>query len=338
VATPVSEEARRLVNGLVQLSTGDSRPAAEIAAALKENMQQLLQQGTNGIPAIREFLAKNTDLAFTPGTQPTAGSGSVRQALFDTLVQIGGPEAIGALSDTLQTTGDPREIAILCQNLEKLEPGQHEQEAVGVALQTLNMSADGKLSGVDVAPLFEVLQKYGDAGIVPELEKAASRWNIYAAVTLARMPDNAGVPALLQLAQLDERSNPPARAAAVQMLGSLAAESAEARGALLDLARQNKLSDYNWGTLSQVIGGEQYHFQNAVLDSAATLAVRDDQGVSHATANQNFFMSRNLDSLTADQIQQQTAWIDQLLTTTSSPAAIRALQQSRAMLNPPASP
>ncbi len=98
--------------------------------------------------------------------------------MFDALTQIGGPEAEAALAGVLQTAADPREIALLAQDLDKLEPGQYRQTAVDAAQQTLAMASGHKLDASDVAPLFEVLQKYGGPGVVPELQNATGQWKL----------------------------------------------------------------------------------------------------------------------------------------------------------------
>jgi len=63
------------------------------------------------------------------------------------------------------------------------------------------MAAKGELSGVDVGPLFQTLQSYGDQGAVATIEQLGSQWKYYSAITLAGLPDGAGVPGLIRLAQ-----------------------------------------------------------------------------------------------------------------------------------------
>jgi hypothetical protein len=325
----VSPQSREMVSRLLRVTGSDG---AVDGATWKQNLQEIVQQGTNSIPAIREFLSRNTDVNFNDSVSQTLGYGSVRTALFDALTQIGGPQAVDTLSNNLQTSTDPREIANLAKNLDKLEPGQHQQDALEAARQALDAAMASKSpSASDVAPLFEVLQKYGDANVVSDLEKAASHWNMYAAVTLAQMPDGAGIPSLVRLAQGQEGGDPASRAAAVQMLAEVAPQSADARTALLELARANKLSDYNWGTLEPVITGSQYYYQNSVLGANANL-VPDTQGLLHTASNQNLFFARPTAALPPDQIAQRTTLIDDLMAATSNATAIQMLQRSRAAL------
>jgi hypothetical protein len=195
------------------------------------------------------------------------------------------------------------------------------------------MAADGKLGSLDVAPLFEVLQRYGDATVAPDLQKAASRWNIYATVALAQMPDGAGIPSLISLAGLADGTDNAAKAAALQMLGGVVGQSSDARTALLDLAKQGKLSSYNWATLEPVLTGEQYHFQNAVLDPALSTTAPDSQGILHDGRNQNFYLGRSTSNLTPDDVQQRLSLIDSLLAATTDATAVQMLQRSKAQLS-----
>ena len=232
---------RQFVNNLVSLQPFGGLLPEEQAAAWRTNLQQLVEQGATAVPAIREFLLQNTDFDFGPDGQQVLGYPTARTAMFDALAQIGVPLAVAALTEVLQTTADPREIALLGQSLEKLEPGLHQQQAVDAARQSLAMATEGNLPGRDVAPLFEVLQKYGGSSAVTDLEQGARQWNYYATIALAQLPDGAGIPSLVQMA---DGENAGARTAAFQMLAQAASHSFYARAALLDRARQGRISEY----------------------------------------------------------------------------------------------
>src|SRR5262249_13026184 len=150
------------------------------------------------VPAIREFLEKNMEYDFGQGGKQALGFNSARAAMFDALGQIGGPEAVGVLSGSLQNSADPKDIALLAQTLEKLEPNQHRQEFFTAAREALDMAGSGKLSDRDVAPLFELYQKYGDASTAAELANNSKNWNYYSMIALAQLPDGAGIGSLAQ--------------------------------------------------------------------------------------------------------------------------------------------
>src|SRR5947208_3433314 len=120
----------QLVNILCPLDRPVAPMTQEEAAQWKEHLQALVRQGPEAVPAIVEFLKRNKDLDFDPGTSEAIGYASARKAMFDAMLQIGGLEGVSGMLQTLQTTADPREIALLAQDLEKLEPEQHRQVAI----------------------------------------------------------------------------------------------------------------------------------------------------------------------------------------------------------------
>src|SRR5438094_4370529 len=227
-AAPLPEPtpySRQLVATLCPLDQSAIPQSEEQTAQWKQNFHQLIAQGPSGVAAIREFLQKNVDLDFGPGSG--LGYASARAAMFDALVQIGGAEGVAGTLQVLQNTADPREIAALAQNLEKLAPGEHRQEAIEAAREALAMAASGKLEGADVAPLFEVLHSYGDTSVLTDLMQAAKQWNYYSAIALAQLPDGAGIPSLIEMAQGKSGGS----LNALEMLTQLSAQYPEARAA-----------------------------------------------------------------------------------------------------------
>ena len=293
------------------------------------NWHALVEQGAAAVPAILEFLEKNLDYGFGAGGNPALGYASARAAMFDALLQIGGAEGLSGMLQVLQNTADPREIALLAQSLEKLAPEQYRQEAVTAARQALAMAANGKLSGSDVAPLFQVLQNYGGAGVVPDLEQAAKQWNYYATIGLAQLPDGAGVPALIQLAQ----GNTGAKGNALEMLAQVSYQSPEARVALLDMAHANQIGPNLWPYLTPMLAGDQYHYKDAPLQASLPAGSGRSGGGGHVVhGNQHFYTGPDLASMTLEQVNQRTALIDELRAATSDPAAVKALEAARALL------
>jgi hypothetical protein len=320
---------RRLVNGLVEAGSGSL--TEEQALAWRTNFLSLIQQGAAGVPAISEFLAKNMDFGLTPDQQRLLGYSSLRSAMLDALAQIGGQVAVNAMEQVLQTAADPREIAFLGQALDKLDPGVHRQQVVDAAREALGMAADGKLPDRDVAPLFEVFQQFGGANSIADLEGSAKHWNFYAMIGLAQLPDGAGVPSIVQMVETSDGTVSGTRTAALEMLAQVANQSPEARTALIEQVRQNKLSPYDWLTLAPFLAGDQMIYQNSAFDNSVALVNPNDLRKAQATANQSY-LTAPLAALTPDQINQQTALLDELLAVTSNSEAVRALQQAKASL------
>ena len=325
-----SAHTRQLVASLYQLNTPPGAMTTEQRLQWTLNWHALVEQGGAAVPAILEFLEKNLDYGFGASGREALGHTSARAAMFEALIEIGGTEGLGGLLQVLQTTADPREIALLAQRLEKLAPEQYRQEAVNAAAQALAMAANGKLPGTDVAPLFQVLQTYGGAGAVSELEQAAKNWNYYATMGLARLPDGAGVPALIQMAQ----GNTGARGNALEMLAQVSPQYPDARAALVELARANKIGPNQWPYLTPMLAGDHYHYQDDSFRNPSPLGdKRPVDGAGHVRfGNQSFHTVSGLANETPEQLNQRRALLDELQAATTNPAALQALQAARTLL------
>jgi hypothetical protein len=292
----------------------------------------LVQQGSAALPAIQEFLEKNVDFTFGGDVGAALGYGSARSAMYDALVQIGGTDAANVLLGTLQGSADPSDIANLARSLEQLGPGQYSQQILDAARQALATPIGPNANPADVAPLFEVLDKYGGATAVSDIVQAAGNWKYYSAIALAQIPDGAGVPALIQMMQ-DPATGQVKNVAALEMLAQLAGQNPEARAALLAQVSANNLTAYAWSCISPLLAGGQVQFQNSASGGANPSLSSSDLNTFHiAAGNQNFYIAPPAGGLTADQINQQGALIDALSAAASNPTAQQALQGARAAL------
>jgi hypothetical protein len=126
------------------------------------NLAELVQQGAASVPAIRGFLDKNLNTEYgelNGGEQ--LGYSSLRASLFDTLKQIGGPEAEAAMAQALQTTAVPSEILELAKMLEEQAPGRYRNEILTAAHEALQMSSANQLGpNTEVGPVFRIFQVY----------------------------------------------------------------------------------------------------------------------------------------------------------------------------------
>lgn len=233
---------RQLVTTLSQLDVSSGTITPEKAAEWKQTLEQLVEQGAVAVPAIREFLESNQDLNFKSingGSE--LGQSSLRMALLNALQAISGPEATELSFQTLQSATDPDEIAALARYLEGQAPRQYVQPALDATRRSLALAAAGKLESKDVGPLFGVFQQYGGAAALPDLENALSQWKYYSAITLMNLPEGAGIPALVQMAQGSPEVPKSAQLVALQMLAQVAQQYPDARAALLEQARQNQI-------------------------------------------------------------------------------------------------
>jgi citrate lyase gamma subunit len=96
------------------------------------------------------------------------GYASLRLTMLDTLKQIGGPEAQGAMVHVLQTTADPNEILQVAKDLESDAPGQYRDQILQAARETMDMAVRNQ-SGTDAdrGALNRIFETYGVAYTPP---------------------------------------------------------------------------------------------------------------------------------------------------------------------------
>jgi hypothetical protein len=242
---------------------------------------------------------------------------------------------------TLQATTLPSEIAQLAQVLEQQAPGQYRQETLNAINEVLAMAGKGQLpANWDVGELFKVLQNYGDASTASVLEQLQPQWRYYATLTLAGMPEGAGVSALIHEAQ-----NPAAasgRDFAYQMLAQTAVQYPDASAALLEAARQGQIPDAAWRKIATGLAEDQYYLGSPPSPPDGGVPTIPGLKTYHiASGNQNFYSlpfggsaPPGQPAATGDQVSQRLELINQLLAATSNPAAQAALQAAKNTLSP----
>jgi hypothetical protein len=301
-------DARQLVTSLAALDL--SQPiSAEDAKKWKEGLQQLIRQGPSSVAAIREFLAQNLDMNYagvSGGDQ--LGYSSLRTGLLNALGQIGGPESTAAMLETLQTTIFPTDLATLSTALEQQSPGQYQGDILAAVRAQLAAAAQDQLGNANVGPLFQLLSSAASRGVdvSADLAQYSSKWPYYSAIDLAGLPNSAGVPSLIQMAQNSAGGN---QTAAVQALAQLAPQNSAALNALIDMAKQGQLSDFMVGQIAPYLGGRQ----NLVGDVGNLPAGTGVQGIHIASGNQDFGAYDFGNSIPPSQISERISIIDQFL-------------------------
>jgi hypothetical protein len=283
------------------------------AEELKRSFKQLVDEGAGAVPAIRAYLDRFQDVDFdSAGAGNQVGYSSLRMGMLDALRQIGTPEAMALSLQTLQTTADPQEIGFLAKGLEQqLPPDQFRSVVLAAASETLAQALSGQWNGRNVTPLFEVLQKYGDQGVIGLLEKSSSKWNFYATLALAGMPDGAGIPALVRMAQAQASAAGGNGDFALRPLAQAAMQFPEARASLLEQARLNQVPETAWPGIAASLAGNYIQYGNQLFGSTVPPVV-----------------------WSKEQIDLRLALIDQMIAATPSPAGKQVLQNAYAqMLN-----
>lgn len=331
--TPASARSAAMVVRLCQAVPAGGTLTPELAAAWKELMQQTVALGPEAVPAVRDFLARNEDFLWGAEARTLLGYDTARAAMFDVLLQIGGADAEAVLGTTLGSTLDPREIALLARNLDTLSPGQHVEASVDAARQALAAAGRGELTDRDVAPAFEVLKRFGGATVTTDLDQAATRWNYYATIALAQLPEGAGVPSLIRLAEATDGPSLPASDAAIRMLGNMAGQNDEARAAFLDLAKKGRISDTMWSGLAPILAGDPMQFTDGVLGTGMPTGPGTDIRSTHLSyGNQSFYTSVPTAEAGAALREGQLKWLDQLAGVATGQDAQNAVQQAKLLI------
>jgi hypothetical protein len=280
------------------------------AEELKRSFKQLVDEGAGAVPAIRAYLDRFQDIDFDPVAAKQVGYSSLRIGMLDALRQIGTPEAKELALQTLQTTGDPQEIGFLAKGLEnQLPPDQFRPVVLAAASESLAQALSGQWSGRNVTPLFEVLQKYGDEGVIGLLEKSSSKWGFYATLALAGMPDGAGIPALVRMVQNQSSAAAGDGDSALRPLAQAALQFSEARASLLEQARLNQVPEKAWSGIAASLAGNNIQYGNQLFGSTAPPVV-----------------------WSKEQINRRLDLINEMLGATTSPTGKQALQNAQTQM------
>ena len=324
-------QVRALVAQLASLKLSNAPLSVPQAAWIKTRLAQLADTGTNAVPAIQDFLARNQDLYFdSPGSAALVGAPSLRVALFELLGSLGSPPALALLKSSLRSTADPVELATLARLIERAEPTRHHAEFAGAARDTLTLAATGKWDGRDVAPLFEMLLEFGGTNVAPELERHAERWIHYAPLMLLHLPESAGIPALLRLARKPEAGTRAGRPVYLRLLAETALAQASAADELHSQTRTDKIEAGAWPGIAAALEGKTLQLVNPILTEAT--ATNTPLLVGGAGQEQ----VREIpppDSASANELGQRIRLVDRLLEATSNPAALDALEAARIHLS-----
>lgn len=334
---PIPEEVQKLLDRVVSVmdllgKTGEPI-APETVESWKNGLRELTALGKSGIPGILRFFTEGRDVPFSQELRAELGHASARTGLIGVLRQIGGAESISAMSQILDNTRSHQELAMLAQSLEEADPGQHREQALAAARAQLAAANSGSASatGADIAPLFEVLGSYGHEETVQDLEAAAGKWKYYATSALGRLPEGAGVPSLIRLAE----PNSPGgnRLQALQVLTELAPTHEAAKDFLISQASSGGIPSEYWSYLKQPLAGNQYFVADAILTQYPPVSNWAEIQTVHIQAgNQTLYSIPSSASQTPEGIQRHLSLIDQLTGFAQSPAAQSSLRQARQIL------
>ena len=164
------------------------------------------------------------------------------------------------------------------------------------------------------------------------ITRNSDQWKYYASLSLSQLANGAGIPALIQMARDPAAAGKGTLGVALEMLAQVAPQYPEARSALIEQARQNKIPPNLWPYVASSLTGDQYQYQESVFGSpAASPAAGDLKSIHINFGNQNLY-SAGGSSLSPDQTTQQLSLIDELLLANNDSTAVDPLRQFRDLL------
>jgi hypothetical protein len=230
--------------------------------------------------------------------------------------------------------------------LEELAPGEHREQILAAARDTLaevaqnktataGQPADPTVKAPDVAPLFQILQTYGDGNTVADIQKAVPDWKHYGLLALAGLPEGQGVPAIIEQAKELGSTGAAKDIFAVQMLAQVAPQHPDASAALLEQAKAGQIPERAWQRIANALAGDQYHYiKDPAVDRATLMKTPGIKTYHIRAANENFYSVPLNVADPAVNLAERRLLVDSLLAATSDATAQAALQQAKARLGP----
>jgi hypothetical protein len=285
------------------------------------------------VRAIDAVLRRGDDVDFVKMTGgELVGHRTLRQALIEALGRIGGPDAAAVALEQMRRTTDPMETVMLARLLEREEPGAHRDEVIQAASDALR-AAERERVGTppDVGPLFELLAAYGGSRAVTELERSAPRWEAYALIALADVPDGGGIPSVAALARR------PDATLALQVLAQSAGKYGDAGEALMDLARTGAIPDDSWAAIGDALTGTALRLSRSMFDGTPLGSGRGGAPAWKTYYVQWLNVRYEEDVVSSDwsdeRIERQRTLIDDVRAAAPGAAAEQALEHARRVLD-----
>ena len=323
------DRVQQLLSMLKQMKPRQGKFSPQDIEEINRLIQELKQQGQEGIMAIREFLESGQDVSFAEFTGKTPPEySSLRTALIDALIEMGGSEAVDFLASMLQATTSPEEVALLAKGLEQSAPGVYRAEIMKVVrtmLDTALKGTPGQFQGF--GHLFGVIQDYGDVSTAVELEniyrEAPPARGEFALMALSKLPEGNGVPTLTGI--VNEMARDPGAygtkyEVALRMLTQASREYADAGEALLGLAAAGNIPPSAFTAVAAALGGTE---QQLITKSS---------DVSKLSRAEVYINGRAAETWSDADIDQRLGLIDRLLRTNPQPTAVKALEEARSRL------
>ena len=152
-------------------------------------------------------------------------------------------------------------------------------------------------------------------------------------ISLAHLPEGAGILALVDIAQSEEQADSAARPQALVVLAQVSTQWEEARETLIEQARRDQIPEFYWHSIASSLAGDTYQVGADPIGSEWSASKPAGfKGFYTLRGNQNFSSDPSLVHWSVDEIDERIALIDELLAINSNPTAVDLLQNSRSKL------
>ena len=305
-------------------------PPDEIMEGAEAIYRLLLTYGKSAVPDVLEFLETGEDLPLAGNAGGTFDFLSLRLALIDALGRIGGAEVEQFLFGQLQKTDSPAELEALARALETLQPALYRDAILDASLtRLLNMSSEPDSNRpVETAPLFRVLQEYGDQDVAQALHRLPYWFRGYAAVALANLQDGQGIDLLASLARRGAQRRDDNRA--LMLLAQAAPGEPMAEQAFVALMQDGVVPLDYWPLIADVLIGDRYlQLEEPPADPSRVGSLRGSNPFAVQTIfdrHVQLIYSVNYSAVLAtEDVANRLALIQRLLDEATTPAAREAL-------------
>jgi len=324
------------IHGLQALHDAGASPE-ELLAQARSIWRALLEAGPEAIAEALEFLRSGEDVALDSRAGSDFDFQTLRLALIDALRRIGGAEAERGLLEQLESTASVIELEALAAALDELQPEYYRDVILDTALAfLLELSTrEGSASPLETAPLFRVLQSFGDEHMAPVLRDAPNWFDAYATVALANLPGERSVDFLAGMARRELHHTSNSRA--LHLIAQAADREPGAEQVLRDLMLAGEIPDDAWPEIADIlIGDRQLQLEEPPTDPRFIGSLRGSNPFAvHTIVDrqvQQVYSVNYSAVLSADQAAARLDRIDRLLAVAPSPAARASLWAARDLL------
>jgi hypothetical protein len=277
------------IQSIVEAGALEESRWAEIQSILSE----LRTGGVAVVSDIVDFLVSKEDAELFPDAGQAGKHLTLRLALIRLLGELGGFESQLALLDLVNSPLSAFELEAACNALESLQPGYYRDIILASTEYKLEeVFRDPSLHvAEDTAPLFRLLQNYGDERVI-NLLALAPRWQrAYADIALANLPEGVGITSLAIQARRELGRSDESRS--LHLLAQAAVSESQAERALLELVRDGLVPETCWPLIASVfMGDNQLQIQNPEMFGRSVGSLLNDRPVSMHT-----FVERNTQTI-----------------------------------------